>query len=73
MPLPARMTLKMEGTSKRLKLLDVPTHICLIAGDMVYNMRASLDQLVWGLARLKGIPKHTAFPVVDGPVLTKDK
>jgi hypothetical protein len=25
----------------RLTLLDVPTHICLIVGDMVYNMRAS--------------------------------
>jgi len=57
----------------RLELLDVPTHICLIAGDMIYNMRASLDQLVWGLARLNGIPQHTAFPVVHGSVLTKDK
>jgi hypothetical protein len=57
----------------RLKLLDVPTHICLIAGDAVYNMRASLDQLVWSLANLSGIPKRTAFPIVDGPVLTRDK
>ena len=57
----------------RLELLDVPDAICLIAGDAVYNMRASLDQLVWSLARLKGIPKRTAFPIVDGPVLTKDK
>jgi hypothetical protein len=36
-------------------------------------MRASLDQLVWGLARLKGIPRRAAFPIVDGPVLTKSK
>jgi hypothetical protein len=55
----------------RFNLLDVPDHICLIAGDAIYNMRASLDQLVWSLARLSGIPKRTAFPIIDGPVLTK--
>jgi hypothetical protein len=58
----------------RFNLLNVPDPICLIAGDAVYNMRSSLDQLVWSLARLKGIPgKRTAFPIVDGPVLTTSK
>jgi hypothetical protein len=57
----------------RFELLDVPDRICLIAGDVIYNMRASLDQLVWALARLNGIPKRTAFPIVDGPVLTTGK
>lgn len=58
----------------RFSLLDVPAPVCLIAGDAIYNMRAALDQLVWSLARLKGIPpKRTAFPIVDGPILTKPK
>ena len=57
----------------RFNLLDVPAPICLIAGDAIYNMRASLDQLVWSLARLTGIPKRTAFPIIDGPVLTTSK
>jgi hypothetical protein len=57
----------------RLQLSDVPSHICLIAGDAIYNMRSSLDQLVWSLARLNGIPKRTAFPIVDGPTLTTSK
>ena len=57
----------------RLNLLNVPAPICLIAGDAIYNMRASLDQLIWSLARLTGIPKRTAFPIVDGPVLTTSK
>jgi hypothetical protein len=57
----------------RLVLLEVPVHICLIAGDAIYNMCASLDQLVWSLARLKGIPERTAFPIIDGAVLTADR
>jgi hypothetical protein len=57
----------------RLTLLEVPVHISLIAGDAIYNMRSSLDQLVWSLARLKGIPERTAFPIIDGAVLTADK
>jgi hypothetical protein len=57
----------------RFTLLEVPGQISLIAGDAICNMRSSLDQLVWSLARLKGIPERTAFPILDGPVLTKDK
>lgn len=57
----------------RFKLLDVPLPICLIAGDAIYNMRACLDQLVWALARINRIPDRVAFPVIDGPSLTKDR
>jgi hypothetical protein len=57
----------------RFNLFDVPLPICLIAGDAIYNMRASLDQLVWSLARLSGIPNRTSFPIVDGPYLTPSK
>lgn len=49
----------------RIQLVDVPDHICLIAGDAFYNMRSALDQLVWSLARLSGIPKRTQFPIVE--------
>jgi hypothetical protein len=57
----------------RFRLLDVPDPICLIAADAVYSIRTSLDQLVWSLARLKGIPKRTTFPIIKGPVLTKSR
>jgi hypothetical protein len=57
----------------RLQLFDVPRRISLIAGDAVYNMRASLDQLAWSLARPGGIPKRVAFPIIDGPALTKER
>jgi hypothetical protein len=39
--------------------------LALIVGDLFYNMRASLDQLVWSLARLRGIPDGTQFPVLE--------
>ena len=44
--------------------------LCLIVGDIFYNMRSSLDQLVWSLARIKGFPGKTQWPTVE--VLTKD-
>jgi hypothetical protein len=45
--------------------LKVPTEICLTLGDAVYNMRSALDQTVWSLARLNGIPAKTAWPVME--------
>jgi hypothetical protein len=57
----------------RFNLLVVPDPICLVAGDAIYNMRACLDQLVWGLARLSGVPKRVVFPIIDGPVLTTSR
>jgi hypothetical protein len=58
---------KRHSLCMRLPDLD---QLALIVGDAFYNMRASLDQLVWALARLNGIPDGTQFPVVE--VLTKD-
>lgn len=51
----------------RFELADVPVQLCLIVGDTFYNMRSALDQLVWSLARLTGIPSGTQFPILDGP------
>ena len=47
------------------KMDDVPDRIHLIAGDFLYCLRSSLDQLVWCLARLeeRTYPKHTQFPI----------
>jgi hypothetical protein len=50
------------------KLLDVPDPICLTVGDVCYNMRSCLDQLVWSLAkRLGGVldPDRTQFPIME--------
>ncbi len=52
----------------RMTLGDL-SDLALIVGDAFYNMRASLDQLVWSLASLSGIPKGTQFPILE--VLTK--
>jgi hypothetical protein len=49
----------------KIELSDIPPRICLIAGDAIYNMRSALDQLVWALARLSGIPPHTQFPIIE--------
>ncbi|MGH9692391.1 MAG: hypothetical protein ACRD4C_15150 [Candidatus Acidiferrales bacterium] len=58
----------------RFNMWDVPEPITLIAADAIYNMRSCLDQLVWSLACLTvTIPQKTSFPIVDGPVLTKNK
>jgi hypothetical protein len=43
----------------------IPPHICHIVGDAFYNMRSSLDQLVWALARLSKIPGNVQFPIME--------
>jgi hypothetical protein len=43
----------------------VPLPISLIVGDAFYNMRSSLDQLVWALVRLTAIPGNVQFPIMD--------
>lgn len=60
--------LKTQRHIIKTELADVPDHIPLIAGDALYCMRCSLDQLVWSMAkRLGGIvnPDHTQFPIVS--------
>ncbi len=50
----------------RIKLPDVPDCISLTAGDIVHNMRSSLDHLVWSLANRPGGHFHkTAFPIIE--------
>ncbi|HEV2298221.1 MAG TPA: hypothetical protein VGR72_06865 [Candidatus Acidoferrales bacterium] len=52
----------------RLKVKDIPDTIPLIAGDLFYCLRASLDQLVWCLAKINatpGYPEGTQFPIFD--------
>jgi hypothetical protein len=49
------------------KLHDVPDDICLTVGDLFYNMRSCLDQIVWSLAkRVGGVldPDRTQFPIL---------
>src|ERR1035441_9104098 len=51
-----------------VRLADIPDPICLTAGDALYCMRSSLDQLVWSLASGPGGlggPDRTQFPILD--------
>ncbi len=50
----------------RIKIKGVPDKITLIAGDFLYCLRSSLDQLVWALAKSVGsYPKGTQFPIFE--------
>ena len=52
----------------RMKVRAIPDDIPLIAGDLFYCLRASLDQLVWCLAKINatpGYPEHTQFPILE--------
>jgi len=52
----------------RMKIHNVPDAIPLIAGDLLYCLRASLDQLVWCLAKINatpGYPEGTQFPILE--------
>jgi hypothetical protein len=47
---------------------DIPATISLVAGDIFYNLRAALDQLVWCLAKSRGTPSYpigTQFPILE--------
>ena len=51
-----------------VRIKDVPDRIPLIVGDVFYNLRAALDQLVWCLAKLTlPYPKDTQFPIREKP------
>jgi hypothetical protein len=50
----------------RIKIKVIPDKITLIAGDFLYCLRSSLDQLVWALAKNVGsYPIGTQFPIFD--------
>jgi hypothetical protein len=49
------------------RMRDVPDEIPLTVGDAFYNLRSSLDQLVWSLAKGPGNildPQNTQFPII---------
>jgi hypothetical protein len=53
----------------RFYVNPIPDKIALILGDIFYNLRASLDQLAWCLARLpspqRSYPTGTQFPILE--------
>jgi hypothetical protein len=51
----------------RVELTDVPDNIPLRCGDAFYCMRASLDQLVWRLAKLNSVipDRRVQFPIIE--------
>ncbi len=50
----------------RIKIKAIPDKVTLIAGDFLYCLRSSLDQLVWSLAKKDGeYPSGTQFPIFD--------
>lgn len=50
----------------RIKIKPIPDKIPLIAGDFLYCLRSSLDQLVWALAKNVGsYPEGTQFPILE--------
>src|SRR6266404_1778641 len=58
--------LKNQRHILRVELGTVPDNIPLRCGDAFYCMRASLDQLVWRLAKLTvTIPDRTQFPIIE--------
>jgi hypothetical protein len=51
-----------------MKITNTPDKISLIASDFFFNLRVSLDQLIWYLAKLSlPYPKDTQFPIFDKP------
>lgn len=49
-----------------VEIKHTPDRISLIAGDIFYNLRSALDQLVWCLAKLTcPYPKQTQFPILE--------
>lgn len=56
-----------------LKAEPVPTEIRLIAGDVIQNLRSTLDYLACALVRANGsVPtRSNEFPIFDGPITSK--
>lgn len=52
----------------KMKVTNTPDRVSLIAGDFLFNLRASLDQLIWYLAKVTlPYPRDTQFPILDKP------
>jgi hypothetical protein len=55
----------------QVKLEQIPDPIFLIAGELFYCLRSSLDQLIFALAHLSiPYPKGTQFPILDTDIAT---
>lgn len=57
------------ATQLRYPELQRPRRVCMMVGEIVYNLRAALDHLVWGLATRNGQLSggSVGFPVCDSP------
>jgi hypothetical protein len=61
----AQDDLKNQLCRVKIVLTDTPDSIPLIVGDIFYNLRSALDQLVWCLAKLTlPYPRNTQFPML---------
>jgi hypothetical protein len=61
----AQDDLKAQRSRVAVIVNDTPDRISLIVGDVFYNLRAALDQLVWCLAKLSlPYPQKTQFPIL---------
>ena len=64
----AQDDLKNQLCRVAIEISDTPDRIPLIAGEIFYCLRASLDQLIWSLAKLsQSYPEHTQFPILEKP------
>jgi hypothetical protein len=60
--------LKNQRCRVTIKVKETPDRISLIVGDVFYNLRSALDQLVWCLAKLtQAYPRKTQFPIFEKP------
>jgi hypothetical protein len=58
----------------RVEIGPIPDNIWLIAGDLFYCLRASLDQLVFSLAQITiPYPAGTQFPILDQDIAFNKK
>ncbi len=55
------------GTQLRYPELRRPRKICISIGEIIYNLRAALDHLVWALAIRNGqrVTSRVGFPICD--------
>jgi hypothetical protein len=60
--------------AKRRPPLDPPTHLGIVVGDVMHNLRSALDHLVWQLAVIGDGPgERNQFPIFDSPKVFEAK
>ena len=62
-----KLDFKSQRYRIRIRVKDPPERLSLIAGDVFYCLRASLDYLVWALASVNtsSYAEHTQFPILE--------